>query len=87
MSNPETASKEPEQSKRPSKNEGRVYLEDAQNDFLAELQRRHGFQFKSDALRYCISKVQALDRDASAKRRFRQRRKSGSTDRQPTGTP
>lgn len=43
-----------QESKRPSKSEQRVYLDDHLVDFLDELRRARGFRFGSQALRYCI---------------------------------
>lgn len=50
---------QPEQSKRPTQIEERVYQDDEQSDFLKDIQRAAGFQYRSEALRYCITQEQA----------------------------
>lgn len=52
---------EPAVSKRPSKNEERVYLDQDLVDFLDRLQRQKKFRRRSQALRHCIE--QQFERD------------------------
>lgn len=73
-------------SKRPTKNEERVYLDDELTDFLSELQREKGSQFRSQALRYCIQRERMRDHRRPIEAAYRQRQRSKAGDRQPTGT-
>lgn len=77
----------PEQSKRPPKIEERVYLDDEQSDFLTAIQHAEGFKYRSEALRYCISREQARVRRRQIDRSYRQQQRQQAGARQPTGSP
>ena len=86
MKNPETSTVEPLMSKRPSKNEQRVYLDEELDRFLEGLQQAKGFKYRSEALRYCISQERARARRRAAEQISRQLRNRSPMDRQSTGT-
>lgn len=56
-----TATVESAVSKRPSKNEERVYLDQDLVDFLERLQKQKNFRRRSQALRHCIEQQYARD--------------------------
>lgn len=56
-----TATVEPAVSKRPSKREERVYLDEDLAGFLERLQKQKNFRRLSQALRHCIEQQYARD--------------------------